>query len=261
MADHGLPLLFAVMIWWASTGVIMILCALPRRFIAVSLAIATMLAGVAVWGVAVSAHDVTATGAYVAFGAALALWGWLEMTFLTGLITGPRTTPCPAGATGWRRFRLATEALLYHELAIAAVAVLIVVLTWDAPNQIGTFTFLILFGMRISAKLNIFLGVPNLTDEFMPPRIAYLKTYFRKAERNPLFPVSIAVATAVAALLAWRALGAEAGGADAVGFTLLFTLLLLAIVEHGFMVLPVRDAALWRWAMPAEASGAKERRP
>jgi putative photosynthetic complex assembly protein 2 len=261
MADHGLPLLFAVMIWWASTGVIMILCALPRRFIALSLGIATALAGVAAWAVATSAHDVSALGAYVAFGAALALWGWLEMTFLTGLITGPRTTPCPAGAAGWRRFRLATEALLYHELAIAAVAVLVVVLTWDAPNQIGTFTFLILFGMRISAKLNIFLGVPNLTDEFMPPRIAYLKTYFRKAERNPLFPISIAVSTAIAALLAWRALGAEAGGADAVGFTLLFTLLALAIVEHGFMVLPVRDAALWRWAMPAQTAGAKERRP
>ena len=156
---------------------------------------------------------------------------------------------------------LATEALLYHELAIAAVALLIVSLTWGAPNQTGALAFLILFGMRLSAKLNIFLGVPNLTDELMPSRIAYLKTYFRKADRNPLFPVSIAVSTSIAALLAWRALGATAGGAEAVGFTLLFALLLLAIVEHGFMVLPVRDAALWRWAMPAAPPGSKERLP
>ena len=260
MADHGLPFILAVVIWWASTGFIMILCALPRRFIAMSLGIATAMAGVAVWAIWDSAQDVTPAHAYMAFCAAVVLWGWIEMTFLTGIITGPRKTPCPPDAKGWRRFRMATEALLYHELMIAAVAILIVVMTWGEPNQVGTFAFLILFAMRISAKLNIFLGVPNLTDEFMPQRIAYLKTYFRKAERNPLFPFSIAVSATVAAVFAWRALSAEAGGVDATGFTLLFTLLLLAIVEHGFMALPVRDAALWRWAMPAEPAGAKERR-
>lgn len=260
MADHGLPFLYAAMIWWAGTGFIMILCALPRRLLALTMSISTAVAGLSLYALHASAYDVDPGGAYIAFGAAIALWGWLEITFLTGLVTGPRTTPCPEGATGWRRFRMATEALLYHELAIAALALLAVALTWGAPNQVGTLAFLILFVMRLSAKLNIFLGVPNLTDSFMPSRIAYLKSYFRKADRNPLFPVSIAASSAVAALLAWRAFGAEAGGGEAVGYTMLFALLFLAIVEHGFMVLPVRDAALWRWAMPSEA-GAEKPRP
>ena len=34
--------------------------------------------------------------------------------------------------------------------------------------------------------------------------------------------------------------------------SLVATLLALAIVEHWFMVLPLPDAALWRWALPAD---------
>jgi putative photosynthetic complex assembly protein 2 len=37
----------------------------------------------------------------------------------------------------------------------------------------------------------------------------------------------------------------------AVGFALMFALTALAIVEHAFMILPLPDTALWRWAMPA----------
>jgi hypothetical protein len=34
---------------------------------------------------------------------------------------------------------------------------------------------------------------------------------------------------------------------------LLFTLAALALLEHFFMVLPVQDAALWRWASPGKS--------
>lgn len=250
MADHGVPFLAAVLLWWSSTGAIIALCALPRRTFVWSLLAATGVAALALWGLVHSAWSDSRSGAYLAFACAIALWGWLEMAFLMGFVTGPRTTPCPTGASGWRRFRFALEALLYHELTIAASALLVVILSWGAPNQTGTLTFLVLLVMRISAKLNIFFGVPNLTDEFMPERLAYLKTYFRKANSNAFFPISISVATAAAFFLAARAIGAEATEAEAAGFTLVFTLLVLAIVEHGFMVMPLRDAALWRWAVP-----------
>jgi hypothetical protein len=35
----------------------------------------------------------------------------------------------------------------------------------------------------------------------------------------------------------------------AVGLSLISTLLVLAILEHWFLVLPLRDAALWSWAL------------
>ena len=237
------------MAWWLSTGLVMWLCALPKRTFGWSFAAASFVLIASVYGLIESASNVSAAGAYIAFASALGIWGWIEMSFLMGFITGPRTTPCPAGVTGFRRFGLALEALLYHELSIVIAAAGVVALTWHAPNQTGTFAFLILMAMRISAKLNIFLGVPNLTEEFLPERLAYLKSYFRKRDFNLLFPVSIAISTTVAVVLARRVLGAD--GAEAVGFALLLALVALAMLEHFFMIMPLPDAVLWRWALPA----------
>jgi putative photosynthetic complex assembly protein 2 len=58
------------------------------------------------------------------------------------------------------------RAILWHELGILAVGLVIVAITWNAPNQVGTGTFVVLWVMRTSAKLNLFLGVRNLSEEF-----------------------------------------------------------------------------------------------
>ena len=54
----------------------------------------------------------------------------------------------------------------------------------------------------------------------------------------------------MAIVLAQKALLSE--GAAAGGFMLLFALTALAILEHIFMVVPLPDAVLWRWALPAK---------
>jgi putative photosynthetic complex assembly protein 2 len=205
-----------------------------------------------------SAWATSVIAAYVSFLSALMIWGWLEMSFLMGIVTGPRKLPCPPDAKGWRRFNLALGTLLYHELAILTAAAGVVALTWGAPNQTGTLAFLILVAMRISAKLNIFLGVPNLTEEFLPERLAYLKSYFRTRAWNWLFPLSVIASTVVAILLAQCAMAGEGGAA--VGPALLCTLVALAILEHFFMFMPLPDAALWRWAVPVTAAKPIERR-
>jgi putative photosynthetic complex assembly protein 2 len=254
MAEHGLPFLFAVVVWWFSTGAILWLCTRPASTFGWSMAGATLIAALALVGSVPAAWGADPASAYLAFACAIALWGWLEMCFLMGLVTGPRTTPCPDDARGWRRFRMAIETLIYNEISIAAVAVVLVAVTWGAPNQAGTLAFLILMAMRISAKLNIFLGIPNLSHELMPDRLAYLKSYFRKRPFNALFPFSILLSTILAFGLGQSALGAETGGVEATGLVLAFTLLVLAILEHCFMIMPLRDAALWRWAMPAASA-------
>jgi len=43
------------------------------------------------------------------------------------------------------------------------------------------------------------------------------------------------------------------------GFSLLFALGALALVEHGFMISPLPDAALWRWAMREPDKAATKR--
>ena len=250
MAGHGVAIFLAILAWWFSTGLILLLCALPRHTFGWSLTAASLVAGGAIYSFVRSAWDIGPAGAYIAFLSALAIWGWIEMSFLMGFITGPRTAPCPVGAQGWHRFGLAMQTLIYHELTIAGAAAALVALTWNAPNQTGTLAFLILAAMRISAKLNIFLGVPNLTDEFLPARLAYLKSYFRKCETNLLFPFCITASTLVAIVLAQKALVSE--GEAAGGFALLFALTALAILEHIFMILPIHDAVLWRWALPSK---------
>jgi hypothetical protein len=66
-------------------------------------------------GLADAADETTVGAAYLAFACALAVWGWHEMSFLMGVVTGPRRTPCPEGCRGWRRFGLAVQTCIYHD--------------------------------------------------------------------------------------------------------------------------------------------------
>ena len=177
------------------------------------------------------------------------MWGWHELSFLTGWVTGPRQHAADPGAQGWQRFVQAVQAILWHELAILASGLMIVAITWGAPNQIGTQTFAVLWVMRISAKLNVFLGVRNLSIELLPPHLAYLASFFRKRAMNLLFPLSVSASTVVAVWMVNEALGSPAGSARATGLLLVATLLVLAILEHWLLVLPLQATALWQWAM------------
>ena len=93
--------------------------------------------------------------------------------------------------------------------------------------------------------------VPNFSEEFFPDHLRYLTTYLRKSRMNALFPLSILSGGALAGLEAWLAASRGASAFQATGYSLLFALTALALIEHAFMVLPLPDAALWRWAMPA----------
>jgi putative photosynthetic complex assembly protein 2 len=249
-----LPALYALLIWWASTGLVLYLDSLPSRTYRWSLLGATALLPVALIVLELAARSPTPVAAYVAFTAALIVWGWLELTFLTGVLTGPRREGCPVGCVGWRRFTYAVQALLWHELAIVAGGALVLALTWDAPNQVGFWTYAILWVMRVSAKLNVYLGVPNLSEDLLPEPVAYLKSYLGRRPMNLLFPFSVSFATIGVMLLAQAAMQADAGAFLATAYMLAAALLALAVLEHWFLVLPIRDAALWRWAVSARAA-------
>lgn len=246
--EFALPVGVALLIWWLGTGVVMLLDRAPRDSFRWSVATSTLLAAAALVCVARSAHHTTVEGVYAAFTCAVIVWGWHELTFLTGWLTGPRRVPCSAPKP---RFGEAVAAILWHELAIALVAAVIVAVTWGAPNQIATWTFLLLWLMRLSAKLNLFLGVRNLGEQFLPPHLLYLRSYFRRRAMNLLFPFVVTAATAVAGWLVVLAI--EAVGAERTGLLLVATMLWLAVIEHWLLVLPLESTALWRWAMRRSA--------
>lgn len=249
MWEYGLPVLFALFLWWFSTGAILYLNRLPSWTYRWTLCSATIVLMLSLHGLAASGAETSATGAYLAFTYALLVWGWHEIAFLTGFLTGPCREACPADRRGWRRTSHAVGTILYHELAIAGTAVVVAALTWNAPNQFGTWTFMILWAMRLSSKLNIFLGVPNLMEGFLPAHLGYLKSVFTRKSMNLLFPVSVTVSTVLAVMLVQQATRPEAGGLEIAGYTLLATLMILAIVEHWFLVLPLHVLRLWSWGL------------
>ncbi len=258
MLEIALPVAFALVVWWVGTGVILLAVRLPPRTYPRSLAIAGCLL---VLALAVIAEHDGAEGvseAYVAFAAAVVVWGFVELTFLTGWITGSRTTDCPADSRGWLRARYATEAIIYHELALVAAGAAVLAAAWNGANPVAIATFAVLWIMRLSSKLNLFLGVRTLNDELLPRQLQHLRSYFTRGTMNALWPVSVLVPAVVTVLLVGAALAPEATGFETAAFLLVASLLALAVAEHAFMMVPIPIARLWRMEPPKPELGPPE---
>jgi putative photosynthetic complex assembly protein 2 len=255
MTELGAPAAYAVLLWWFTTGLILFLDGLPPATFRRSMAAATAVLVPAAYFLRSSAADVSISGAYTGFSCAILVWGWLEMSFLMGFITGPRTHACVERCFGWRHFLHATQAIVYNEIATLIGAVCVLAATRAQPNRVALWTFLVLWVMRLSAKLNLFLGVPNLGEKFLPAHLQYLKSFFRKRSMNFLFPLSVTGSTAVLVLLAQRYKDA-ADAAHGVGYALVGSLLALALLEHWFMVLPLPSEKLWNWVLNAKRNPA-----
>jgi putative photosynthetic complex assembly protein 2 len=244
---YGFPILATLFTWWFSTGAILFLDGLPRRTFRWSFGVASVIAVMALWALWTTANATSVSGAYIAVLSALMIWGWNEMAFLFGYVTGSRREPSDPKAQGLARFANATSAIIHHELALVASAIIIAILTWDGANFFGLATFVMLFAMRLSTKLNIFLGVPNTTVEFLPVHLGYLKSYFRNKPMNLLFPVSVTLATVLTLVLIRST--ADTNPFLTTGFTLLATLAALGLIEHWFLVVPLPVGELWAWGL------------
>ncbi len=258
MLDVGLAAVFTVFVWWFATGAVLYLQKLPRSSHPATLSILAGLAVLCLWLLNhVSSFD-SAEAAYVGFTAAILIWGWHEAAFLMGYITGvdPEKQVPTTPADGWAHFIAATRSIIHHEVALAATAAALLAMTWGEVNQIGAWTFAVLWVLRISAKLNVFFGVPNLNEAFMPDHLAHLKLYFGRRRMNPFFPVSVAASTVLAVVLGYWATDASTPVA-AIGLTLMCVIVALAVVEHWCLVLPISDGVLWGWAIGLAARAAE----
>ena len=146
--------------------------------------------------------------------------------------------------------------MLYHELA------LIVLASWWWPrrpgraNRVGLWTFMVLWVMRHSAKLNIFLGVRNLGENFLPPHLAYLQDLLPACADERAVPVLGDAghrrgdpgldAPVLGRARPVRDRRHRAGGHDAGAGRL----------EHWLLVLPLPTEALWRWGMRSHVASA-----
>lgn len=248
-----IPAGVALALWWISTGVLLVLVRRAEhedheiRLKSVLGALPLLIGGVLVhW---LTRNGTGASAAYGGFGAALAVWGWIELAFLSGIITGPNRRPCPENAPEWQRFMRAWGTVAYHEIVLGLGLVFFYFSTLGVENTFGFWTYAVLFFARISAKLNLYLGVPSAHTEFLPRALAHLPTYFRVRRLNWLFPISVTVLTFAVACWLERLWAAETAF-DLTGFALLTAITALALLEHWLLVLPVPDQKLWRWMLP-----------
>ncbi len=246
-----LPIAFALFVWWFTTGAIIFLDNLPQRTFRWSMLGITLCAGFAFNRLPSVGGDVSVHGAYAGFVCAIVIWGWQEMSFLMGVVTGPRRQECEPDCGGFRHFIHGVQVVIYHELAILAGAVGIAFLNWGAANQVAFLTYAILWGMRVSAKLCLFLGVRNVSERFLPPHLAYLGGFFHRRPMNALLPVSVSVGSVLAVILIQRAGDPRATPFEAISAIFLGTMMVLGVIEHWFLVIPVPFEAIWDWYLRA----------
>ena len=257
MDNPWLAAVTTLFLWWFSTGIILWRVRVADNGTTQdhlnSVIIGLPLMAIGFLAARASLPDLSAQGVYLAFLAALALWGWVELAFLSGVITGPNRRPCPPCARGSARFWAAFGTIAWHELTLVLILVVLGLASWQAANPFAFGTFALLFVARVFAKLNLFLGVPRINTQFLPRPLAHLASHFRIGRITAFFPLSISALTVGSALLLERAINVTDPGMS-VGYSLLTCLCLLALLEHWFMVLPLPDEKLWRWMIPARES-------
>lgn len=241
-----LPIVVALALWWGFTIAMLYRTGLPEDSFGRTLVITSVLALIGLVAIYRSADVATDVGAYSAFIGALMVWAWQEISYFLGFVTGPRPHPCPPDTPLLRRFVLGVQASLYHELAIIATGGVIALMTYAGVNRVALWTYCILWLMRWSAKLNIFLGVRNLHMDYLPKRLQYLSSFVAHKDMNPLFPVSMLVAGVFVTMWVLRAAGADASTFAVTSSVLCASLLVLAMLEHLFLMFKVPDRKLWR---------------
>ena len=192
------PILIVIATWWIGTGLVLYLqqrISSVQRILIVSL-LATTLA--ALLGLHIGGSGDQTWHSYVGFTSAIALWGCIELSYYTGLVSGIHKRTCPANCKTGKRFRLALGASIWHEVSVLLAGALVIALLLQEKNPAGLYTFLVLWLMRWSAKLNLFFGVPNFNTDWFPKRLAYAHSYIRRAPVTWFFPLSVLSAAFVA---------------------------------------------------------------
>ena len=249
MNEFALALLVALTGWWFSTGVILWLVHRPEKQHRIIFACATATMFLAFYGVEFTVSESTPQNVVLAFCLALLIWGWLEMGYLMGFVTGPRKEPCPDGATTASRMRLGLSTCLWHELTLLVMVLVLTWISWQQPNHAALWTFTVLWLMRWSSKLNLVLGVRNYNQSWLPERLAYVHSYIPRRLLNPLFPFSVVSGLLVSFFLINSAMHTNELGLM-ISLTLAGAIAALGTLEHLFLMAPLRDAALWVWAAP-----------
>lgn len=242
-----LALVVSVLLWWLMTGLALISVhqtAASRQLI---FSFSSVVAFIALMGVEMNAAAHTSVATVTGFAMALLIWAWLELSYLMGYITGPVKQPATRAMGISDRFIHALGTTVYHELLVLTVVGLVCVLGAGLPNPTIQNTLAVLWLMRWSTKLNLFFGVKHFNSQWLPDYMRYITTYL-SAGKNSWFSIFSTIWAAVCTYLLFFFGQLATDPATALSLFLIAWLASLAVLEHVFLMMPMGETALWRWA-------------
>jgi putative photosynthetic complex assembly protein 2 len=240
-----LPLTVVTLLWLGLTAGLMLLNRAGRRPARIALLLSAPLVLAAHQTVLATADDQTLPAAYLAFGAGMIIWAWHELSFYSGVLTGPRPAALPPGSRGFMRLWYALGTHLYHEIACLLEMALLAWLLRDALHGTALLAFVLSWAMQQSAKLNVLYGARALQTEMFPRHLAFLASYWQPARSNPFFRPSVSI-TSLLALLCWFSVAVQLPDPAGVRMALIAALLSLGALEHWLLIVPARTAAAAR---------------
>lgn len=245
---HSPAALIAVAVgaWWFLTGGVFWLCRQPRELFPLILGVGVVLFALSFVSLHWSLGEPSPEGLVTGFLSGLMIWAFQELTFYLGYVTGPRRKPCESGCRGWRHFLHALEASLYHEVSILLTFLAMLTLSWGEPNQIGLWTFILIWAMHQSARINVMVGVRNVNAAWLPEHLAFLSSFLRTSSLTTFFIISTGCILLLFVVLVDLLTLLPSGSPEQITILLLATLTGLALLEHICLVLPVPLTALWR---------------
>lgn len=240
-------LVIAVSSWWLLTGLALLLVHQPHERARVGFTILSILALLAWCLVPLTVDSSEPLAAALGFILGLLIWGWLEVSYLLGYVNGPNHEVCKKNATMWERFKGGVATTIYHEVCVLLSVGLLAVMSVGQANPTAFYTLTVLWLMRWSAKLNLFLGVRAFNERWLPEHLHYLVSYLKTDRLSIFLPLS----TLMGFYVTYSLFGSASAGAELtqqLSLYLIATLMLLASIEHLFLMFPLNDAALWSWA-------------
>ena len=247
-----LALTAAVALWWLLTGIALMCVHQVSAVRNLVLGVATVVAGTSFWILPETAATHSVHSVLVGFLIALLIWGWLELVYLMGYVTGPNKDQAPGGAPTGKRFILALATIIYHEvLALAIIVLAFLQVGLEGNNLITPLVLSVLWIMRCSTKLNLFFGVRHFNENWLPKSLSYVTSFIVVGKNSALIVPTTLMAACLAAALFFAGINAASPTAELTLY-LLAWLSTLAVLEHFFLMYPLGEHALWRWAVRPE---------
>ena len=125
---------------------------------------------------------------------------------------------------------------------MVGVVGIVCILGAGLPNPTIQNTLAVLWLMRWSTKLNLFLGVRHFNSQWLPDNMRYITSYL-KAGKNSWFIIFSTIFAAYCTYLLFSFGQLAAEPASALSLFLVGWLAVLAVLEHCFLMMPMGETA------------------